>query len=353
MKRRILLGTLALLLAISLGLISCAKPAPSPAPAPTPEPAPAPAPEPEKPIELDWVSFLPKNFVEPVNVQKHFVDKVNERAKGKLVINFRGGPETFGAFDIPKAVQSGVVDMGMVFVGAVEPVVPGVGATMLTELNLEEERQPGGAYDYVLELYKDNGLYYLGRGFHTGKGFFYTWLREKRVDERGDFAGLSIGGTTAAQPAVKAWGATYTPIPLDESYSAMERGVVDAITAQPPASWKDFKNYEVSKYVIDHAIYAATPMVFMNLDSFNSLPKDLQDIITGTFVEAEKEISKAAAQIMEDAMAWMVANGHIEPIKLSPEDTKWYLDAAYEGAWQHQQENFPEVTPKLKELYSK
>jgi len=40
MKRKILLSTLALLLAISLVAIGCAKPAPAPAPAPAPPPAP-------------------------------------------------------------------------------------------------------------------------------------------------------------------------------------------------------------------------------------------------------------------------------------------------------------------------
>ncbi|MBW2082910.1 MAG: hypothetical protein JRI39_07445 [Deltaproteobacteria bacterium] len=202
-----------------------------------------------KTIKLNWVSFLPKTAAETRLVQKFFIDKVNEQSKGELIIRFRGGPETFGAFDIPKAVQRGVVDIGMVFVGAIEPLVPGVQADMLSQITIDEERRPGGAYDFLQRLYNKANLYYLGK-YSTGSGFFYTWLRKKRVEKRADFKGLSIGGTTAAQPAALAWGCTYTPIPLSESYSAMERGVVDAISAQPASSWKNFGNYEVSKYVI-------------------------------------------------------------------------------------------------------
>ncbi len=32
-------------------------------------------------------------------------------------------------------------------------------------------------------------------------------------------------------------------------------------------------------------------------------------------------------------MKYMVDNGFIEPIKLSPEDAQWYVDSPYEGAW--------------------
>lgn len=307
----------------------------------------------KKPIELGWVSFLPATFTETKAVREYFVNRVNERAKGELFIKWRGGPETFTPGDIGPAVQKGVADIGMVFVGAYEPIVAGVGGAMLTQLTLDEERRPGGAYDYLLGMHKKAGLYYLGRGFHTGTGFFYCWLREKRVEKPEDFVGLSIGGTTAARPAVLAWGATYTPIALAESYSAMERGVVDAITAQPPSSWKEFSNYEVSKYVIDHGYYACTVAVFMNLKSYNRLPKHLQNLLTETYIEAEKDIMRRAAKIQDDAKRFMVDKGLIEPIKFSPANAKWYLEAAYNGAWDYQQKRFPKVTPRLRELLTK
>ena len=304
----------------------------------------------DKPIQLNWVSFLPQTSPEIKAVQTAYIDKLNGLSNGRIETKFRGGPETFGAFDIPKAVQKGVVDIGIVFIGAVEPIVPGAGAAMLTQVSLEEERRPGGAFDYLQTMFNKGGLQYLGRGFHTGSGFFYTWLRDKRVEKREDFKKISIGGTTAAQPAALAWGSTYTPVGLTDSYSAMERGVVDAITAQPPASWKDFGNYEVSKYYIDHPVYAATVAVFMNRKKFQEMPPDLQELVMKSFADAEKEIMKTAQSIEDGALKFMVDGGYLEPIKLSPEDAKWYVDSAYEGAWEYQNKRFPDVTPKLKEL---
>ena len=44
-------------------------------------------------ITLYWASFLPKNHPETKDVQKYYMDRINERAKGQLVIKYRGGPE--------------------------------------------------------------------------------------------------------------------------------------------------------------------------------------------------------------------------------------------------------------------
>jgi len=78
MKRKALLSTLALLLAISLVVVGCAEPAPAPTPAPpSPPPGPPPGPTPEQEIE--------KNIQELYEAAK---------AEGELLWQFMGPPET-------------------------------------------------------------------------------------------------------------------------------------------------------------------------------------------------------------------------------------------------------------------
>ena len=308
----------------------------------------------DSPVTLNWVSFVAKNNYIYKLVQECFIDKLNERAKGELVVKFRGGPETFSPFDIPKVVQDGVVDIGTTFCGAIEPVVPGVQADMLTQLTLEEERRPGGAYEFILDMYKQRGLYLLGRGTNVRKkGFFYTVLRNKRVERPQDLKGLTMGGTTAAQAPAMGWGCTYTLIHLADAYTAMERGVVDALQGRPASGYFHDSVYEVAKYIIAPAIYSSTDRVIMNLKSLNKLPQHLQKLLIDTFIEAEKEMGRRAEKMEDEDLKWMVDKGHLELIKFSPEDTKWYVDAAYQSAWDYQQKRFPKVTPKLKELYTK
>ena len=52
-------------------------------------------------------------------------------------------------------------------------------------------------------------------------------------------------------------------------------------------------------------------------------------------------------------MKWLADHDFIEIITFSPEDAKRYTDAAYKAAWEYQQKRFPDVTPKLRELYTK
>ena len=307
----------------------------------------------EKPIKLNWVSFVATNNYIYKLVQECFIDKVNELAKGELVIKFRGGPETFSPFDIPKVVQDGVVDIGTTFAGAIEPVVPGVQASMLSELTMEEERQPGGAYDFLLDMYKKRGIYYLGRGTNIRDGFFYTVLRDKKIERPQDLKGLTMEGTTAAQAPARGWGCTYTLIHLADAYTAMERGVVDALQGRPASGYYHDSVYEVAKYIVDPPIYNSTDRVFMNLESFNKLPEHLQKLLVDTFIEAEKEMGARAEGIEDEDLQWMLDKGHLELIQFSPEDAKWYVDSANEAAWEYQQKRFPDVTPKLKELFTK
>jgi hypothetical protein len=44
----------------------------------------------KKPIVLNWLSFSAKASVTVRNLQHVFIDRVNERANGELVINYRG-----------------------------------------------------------------------------------------------------------------------------------------------------------------------------------------------------------------------------------------------------------------------
>jgi len=43
----------------------------------------------------------------------------------------------------------------------------------------------------------------------------------------------------------------------------------------------------------------------------------------------------------------------VEFYKLSPEVDKWFIETAYNAAWESQQKKFPDVTQKLRELFLK
>ncbi len=300
---------------------------------------------------LNWASMLPKTASETVALQKLFFDKVNEKAKGQLVVNFRGGPEVIGQFDLGAAVQKGVIDIAMVSVGFYEALVPGNGAAMLSELTPQEERKPGGAYYYLDEMHQKAGIKYLGRTAPSKDRFFFTYLNKKITTQK-DFSGFRIGCSAGSRAAVEGWGASVTNVKITDYYNAMERSLVDAISGCPLDVWVSLGAHEVTKYVIDHPYYVSTAVAIMNLNTWNKLPQNLQNLMNEAMIEYEKEKIGVEQKSREEARQKMI-NAKVEFYKLSPPLAEWYVSTAYKAAWDYQQKRFPEATAKLKELLTK
>jgi len=302
-------------------------------------------------IELKWASILPKNNPETKGFQEYFIDKVNENAKGELVIKYRGGPEIMAPPDIADGVKKGIVDICTTFVGFYEVIVPGIGAAMLTELTPSEERKPGGAYDFMVDLHKKNGLMYLGRAAPSEQRFFYCYLN-KRADKPQDFAKLKVGTGPAARAATMAWGASATFLKPGDYYTAMERGLVDGVSSCPLVTWVAFGCQNVTKYIIDHPYYQSTVMAIMNLQSWNRLPKHLQKLMTDSMIEYPKYTTTDHSNNLAKVRVKLLDAG-IEFYKLSPDDARWVIKTAYDAAWEYQQKRFPTVTPELKRVLTK
>ena len=303
-----------------------------------------------KQITLTWVTIVPKaNNLQVLQFERSFINRVNEKAKGELFIEYRGGPETILPFDQGKAVQKGVVDISYVAVGFYEPLAPGVGGAMLTQISPEEERKPGGAFDYLNELHSKGGLYYLGRP--TPAGEYFHLILNKKVLKPQDFVGLRIGTATVGRACTEAWGATVVSVAMSEYYTSLERGLVDGLSSCPLTLAVLNGCYEVVKYVVDHGFYQSTLAAIMNLDKWNKLPKHLQQVMTESMVQSEKECGAAYAEIQAKAVEKMKKSG-VEFYKLQPDVEKWFIDTAFNAAWEYQMKRYPDVTPKLRQLFS-
>lgn len=303
-----------------------------------------------KEIVLNWASFLPKSHPETKSLQQALIEKINERGQGKVVIKYRGGPETFPARDIGDAVAKGIVDIASALVSFYQEIVPGVGASKLSPYLPQEERA-NGVYDYLDNLHMKHGLKYLGRPNPGRDTYFYLYLH-KKVEKPEDFKGMRIGAAGAGRPAAKAWGASVVTVKLSEYYTAMERRLVDGINCVPMGAWVAWGIHEVTEYVPDHPYYQSTGMLIANLESWNKLPQDVKDLIMNTMIEFEKsqidyEIKKAewARKKMEEAGAQFY--------KFSPEMEKWFYKKVYDSSWEYEEGRFGKVVTDFKKLMPK
>ena len=303
-----------------------------------------------EPITLNWASFLPGSHPEMISFNKGFVAKAVELSKGRLAFKFRGGPETIALMDLPKATQSGIVDFSIILAGVVESVAPGVGATILSRISVDDERK-NGTYAYMDQLCNKGSLHYMGRHSPAGDLQFFNLLLNKKVEKPEDFKKLRIGTATAARALTEGWGAAPVNLQLTDYYTAMERGTVDGVSSSTLSNWVSSGCQAVTKFLVLPGYLQASPMVVMNLNAWNKLPKDMQQAITDAMIYSEKYSGDIWTEDKAKAMQ-KVKDAKVEVYNLSPDTAKWLVDTAYESTWAFQQKRFPDVTPRLKTLLS-
>lgn len=328
-----------------------ATPTPAPAPAPTPTPAPTPAPAPSKvqPIELKAVTFLPRASFAVASFFP-FMDKVNKAAKGELTIKYLGGPEVVPQYDQAAAVQKGVVDITHIPPSFYATIVPVGKFFPYSELTPAEERA-AGVYDFFVQEHKKAGFYYLGRGDPLKKIGFYFFFLRKRAQTPADLAGRTIHDGLSKEFMLKL-GINVVTVDVSELYSAMERGLIGGYV-NPLTTIKSASLQEVTKYCIDLPLFnSCKVMAFMKLDTWNRLPKNLQDVMTQAALEVEQEFTGEVDRFMNETRQ-LLSNAGCEFYKFSPADEAWWYKTSRDAEWEMLSKDYPELASKLRYLLTK
>ncbi len=90
----------------------------------------------------------------------------------------------------------------------------------------------------------------------------------------------------------------------------------------------------------------------MNLNSWNKLPKNAQNLLKEASIKAESQIKAWQDKLLAKQRQSLADKG-VKFIKFSPEDAASYIKSAYDSGWEVQQKRFPDITPKLRELLTK
>ena len=294
---------------------------------------------------LKMATFLPKDDVN-LTAWWVFVEEVNKKSKGELVIKFMGGPEAIPAFKQFEALRTGVVDIIFGCEAYYGGAVTGAAYTHLSRLTPPEERK-SGYYDLRQEILKKHNVLYLGRPEH---GVWFHLFTNKPVKRPQEMNGQKIRTSATYEPFVKTLGAVPIMLPGAEIYTALERGVVDgyawSVLGNVSMGWP-----EVCKFIIEPKIYSMNLETLINLDTWNKLPKPLQTLMSDLMIENEAKFTKVFEELGEKELKAMQAKG-MKFVKFTPEDTRWYVDLAYKAGWDEVIKKSPELGPKLNKLLS-
>ncbi len=304
-----------------------------------------------EPITLNFVSFAPAaNVVEFQYIKKELLERINQLANGKLVINVKGGPEVIPPFNLGAAVKNGIIDMACIPNAFFEDLVPGIGVTHLSPFSAVEERR-NGVYEAIGELYKKAGMFYLGRGEATEHGYFLLFLR-KPVEKRDDFKGLRLGGSTSFHGQYKELGAVASTLQITEYNTAMERGTVDGLTTSIYIGMA-FGLAGVTKYIVQPGFWRSSVAVPINLTKWSKIPNDLQQMMIREMAAFEAKFAPYELG-QRNAFIKKFTDAGVKLINLPPDVAEWFVNKSTEGAWKYAQERQPgDIIPRMRKLLSK
>lgn len=301
-----------------------------------------------EPLVIKAITAFPKNHAnnDPVPI---FIDKVNTRAKGKVKIDWIGGPEVVKTFDQVHALKAGTIDMLLYYpFGYTKSVMPEAECKGLTELAEWEERK-SGAFELWSEIFEKRvNAKYIGR-FHSLVTF--TVFSNKKIEKVSDFKGLKIRVMPLYIPFMKALGASPVTIPPPEIYTSIERGVVDGFM-WPSVGMASFGLQEVTKYQVVPGVFQMEPATLISMKTWKKIPADVQALIMEIMQDMEYIATMRNDLLIEKEERVRAAAG-MKTLVLPPEEAKKFRKICYEKTWEAVTERAPEYAPKLRKASSK
>lgn len=261
-------------------------------------------------------------FFPPLHIQAQtgmdWAKEVERRSEGRIQITVHPGGTLTRAEQCWQGVLSGVSDLGMSCFAYTPGRFPllealdlplgwpdGLTATRVATA-LASQYEPA-------ELQGAKILYVHAHG----PGILATHKPVRSLD---DLQNMKIRGTGLSAGIATALGATAIGMPQPETYDALQKGVVEG-TLCPIETLKGWKQGEVIEYITDTKAIGYTTAMFvaMNRQTWDRLPKELQQVVTDVSAEFVDRHGLAWNQADAEGRAFVHELGR-EIIPLSPEE---------------------------------
>lgn len=261
----------------------------------------------QDPIKLKLACWLPEPSIEG-KMGKWWGNEIEKRSNGRVKVSYYYAQALVKTMDSLPAVSKGISDVQ--FVG--DNYYP-------TNLALVEGTHL---------LYQTSSCYVMGKGYmemcrtyppvqkmlkdNNVKYIMCTPAQEtiiasvKPIRTLEDVKGMKIRAMGHMNESIRLLGATPVAMPSTSVYEALERGTIDAITSIPYSLNVAFKFHEVAKYMVNPYLGCyTTGGYYMNLDTLNKLPVEIQKIINdlvGEYLDAYLEMVNEASNKTTKAM---------------------------------------------------
>src|SRR5213595_1853525 len=296
-------------------------------------------------VSLRVVSAFPENQFY-VKRTIDWIEKFNKEGKGVAQINFIGGPKAIPTFEVGKAVQTGVVDIGFSTGAFYTNVMPESDILKLSETSAADQRKNGG-FDLINKIWAEKGnMRYLAKVVEFTP--FHIYLN-KKIDKP-DLTGLKIRITPVYREFFQAMNAQVMTTPPGEVYTALERGVIDGY-GWPIHALFDLNWQEKTKFRVDPGFYNAEVGLVMNLDKYKGLPAKARAFLDREALAYEQQNDFWKSYNQNEAKRQ--AEAGIQTITFDAKTSKEYVEKAKEIGWANAIKASPQYGEALKKVLAK
>lgn len=254
--------------------------------------------------QFRMLSSWDQNYAYNPHILYPFFEGVEKASNGRMTFEFFG-PETVAPFEQLEPVGSGAFD----FLFTHGAYHFGTSPLMLVADALDGDltkMRESGVFEYLDEQYRKYGLKLVMLPI-TPEGAYHIILKNP-VNAQGDLAGRKIRGSLTYKGIIEMLKATLVVLPPSDIYTGLEKGVIDG-AAWPIIGVMDYRWNEVAKYLLRPGFGVNYEPIFMNLNAWNKLSKEDQQIILDVSLEVEKHWYKVAPKVWKEEEDALIAKG--------------------------------------------
>lgn len=294
--------------------------------------------------ELSMLAGYPSNFAWYREIGPQFIDIVQEISDGNIKISVQG-PDVVPAFEQLQPVQAGAFDL--LFTHAAYHSGTTALGLSLDAIDVDPvKRREEGLIEYIDEHYQELGLKLISAPSTGTKGFRF-YLRDPINGEPG-LDGRRIRGTVSYQSMIEELGGAQVNMPVTDIYTALQRGVIDG------AAWgltgaSDLQWHEIIDYMTDPEFGQVGVMIYMNLDRWNALDDEAQEVLTEAGKQIEIDSVAHFDALQEQETAFLKENG-MEITSFSQSEADDHERLWAEGVWKVAEEQSGDDARQLREM---
>ncbi len=261
-----------------------------------------------------------------------FVDLVSERSKGRLEIEIFPPGTIVDAYEQFTAVQRKAIEVGMGVGGYNVKQVPeayieqglfGVFSTLEDFVDFYIYYKDGAVYELIDAAYREKGCHLL-KSLGPSPLVFISREPLNSVEE---LKGLKIRGSGAASDLITNLGAVPVTLAPVELYMALQTGTVDAVI-MPNYTIGTINLWDVAKGLMGPPFGQVAGDIYVNLEAYNSLPDDLQEIVEEAAEEAMLNYVETISGKMDEILKIAEREHGVTIVTLPDEEYAKILEAA-------------------------